>query len=181
MHPPRRSGALLSGAGQTGSMQQIATRAMTSAEFGSLRPRLIREYAAKHVEAGNWTSEMAEVRAAEQTDELLPQGVSTPGVLMLMGESPEGDTFGFFWLALERQPGAGDGAWIYYIEVWSEFRGRGFGRALLAAAEIEAATHGAHSVGLNVFGGNTVARNLYESMGYGVSTMHLEKELPQKA
>ncbi len=150
---------------------------MTSTEFDSLRDRLVREYAADHVAAGTWTPEMAAARAAEETDRLLPQGVNTPGVRILMAETPDGDAVGFLWLALERQPGAGGGAWIYDIEILPEYRGRGFGRALLAAAEAEAAAHGVNSVGLNVFGSNLIARNLYESAGYSVSAMQLKKEL----
>ena len=150
---------------------------MTSTEFDSLRERLVREYAAEHVAAGNWTPEVAEARAAEETQRLLPQGVDTPGVQILMAETPDGETVGFVWLALERQPGAGGGAWIYDIEILPECRGRGFGRALLAAAESEAAAHGVDSVGLNVFGSNQVARNLYESAGYTISSMQLQKQL----
>jgi ribosomal protein S18 acetylase RimI-like enzyme len=150
---------------------------MTSTEFDSLRGRLIREYAAEHVAAGNWTPQTAEPRAAEETDRLLPQGVNTPGVRILMAETPDGDPVGFLWLALERQPGAGGGAWIYDIEIMPERRGRGFGRALLAAAESEAAAHGVDSVGLNVFGSNLIARNLYESAGYSISALQLRKKL----
>jgi ribosomal protein S18 acetylase RimI-like enzyme len=158
-------------------MDSVRTRPMTSAEFESLRDRIIREYAAEHVAAGNWAPEVAETRAAQQTDELLPKGVDTPGVLILMAENPDGDAVGFVWLALERQPGVGGGAWIYDIEILPEFRGRGFGRALLAAAEAEAAAHGVDSIGLNVFGNNLRARNLYESAGYDVSAMQLRKVL----
>jgi ribosomal protein S18 acetylase RimI-like enzyme len=81
------------------------------------------------------------------------------------------------WLALERRLGGGGGAWIYDIEVRPEFRGQGFGRALLTMAEVETANHGVTSIGLNVSGRNTVARNLYESAGYSVSMMQLTKEL----
>jgi ribosomal protein S18 acetylase RimI-like enzyme len=150
---------------------------MTSPEFLVLRNRLIREYAAEHVAAGNWTAEEAEQRADEQTNELLPQGVDTPGVLMLMAEKPEGIAIGRLWLALERRPGSGGGAWIYDIEILPEHRGQGFGRALLEAAEQEAMRHGVDSIGLNVFGTNMVARSLYDSAGYTVSAMQMKKVL----
>jgi ribosomal protein S18 acetylase RimI-like enzyme len=81
------------------------------------------------------------------------------------------------WVALQRQPGTGGGAWIYDIEMSPEHRGRGFGRALLAAAEQEAARRGANSIGLNVFGTNMTARALYESADYGVATMQFKKTL----
>ncbi len=154
---------------------------MTAAEFETLRGRLIREYAGAHVAAGNWTAEAAESRAAEQTGQLLPQGVDTPGVLMLVAETPEGMGVGHLWLALEREAGNGGGAWIYDIEIVPEQRGRGYGRALLGAAEERAARHGADSIGLNVFGTNLVARDLYQSAGYSVATMQLRKVLHSAA
>ena len=57
-------------------------------------------------------------------------------------------------------------------------RGKGYGRALLRAAERETARHGVRTIGLNVFGPNTVARNLYESAGYEVASLQMHKELP---
>lgn len=150
---------------------------MTSTEFQALRNRMIQEYAAEHVAVGNWTAEEAEQRAGQQTDELLPQGVDTPGVLMLIAETAAGQAIGHLWLALERQPGSGGGAWIYDIEILPEHRGHGFGRALLNAAEQEAQRHGVDSIGLNVFGTNTVARDLYDSAGYTVATMQMRKLL----
>ena len=149
---------------------------MTSAEFDSLRARLVQEYAAEHVAAGDWTSEVAEGWAAEQTDQVLPEGVDAPGVILLMAETTKGEVVGFLWLALERNPGFGGGAWIYDIEILPKYRGQGFGRALLEAAEAEAVVHGVDTIGLNVFGANSVARNLYESAGYRVSSMQLTRE-----
>jgi len=158
-------------------MPPLSMRPMTSVEFGAVRDRLVSEYAAEKVATGEWAPATAEVRAADETDRLLPEGVDTPGARMLMAETAGGETVGFVWLALERHPGAGGGAWIYDIEVWPEFRSRGFGRSLLAAAEAEAAGQGVDSIGLNVFGTNLVARRLYESAGYVVAALQMTKPL----
>ncbi len=96
---------------------------------------------------------------------------------MLMAETTKGESVGFLWLALERNPGSGGGAWIYDIEILPNHRGQGFGRALLKVAEAEAVAHGVDTIGLNVFGRNSVARNLYASAGYQVSSMHLTRKL----
>jgi GNAT superfamily N-acetyltransferase len=56
-------------------------------------------------------------------------------------------------------------------------QGKGYGRALLQAAEQQAARHGSKAIGLNVFGTNTVARRLYESSGYQITSMNMRKEL----
>jgi ribosomal protein S18 acetylase RimI-like enzyme len=149
---------------------------MTSSEFEVLRARLIREYAADHVRAGNWNEEEAEARAAAQTDELLPQGVETQGVLWFVAETPEAKPIGHVWVGPQSRPGS-KGAWIYSIEIDPDERGKGYGRALLDAAEQEAAHHGFSSIGLNVFGPNTVARSLYESAGYEVASLQMRKDL----
>jgi ribosomal protein S18 acetylase RimI-like enzyme len=148
---------------------------MTTAEFAALRDRLIPGYAADKIRAGEWPEDQAEALAAKQTAELLPEGPDTPGMLLLTADDPEGQPVGLVWVALD-QPREGE-AWIYYIEVNPEHRGQGHGRALLQAAEQQAVRHGATQIGLNVFGGNTVARNLYESSGYRTTQITMRKEL----
>lgn len=69
------------------------------------------------------------------------------------------------------------GAWIYDIEVMEDHRGKGYGRAILHAAEQETLKNGVNSIGLNVFGTNTVARSLYESAGYEITAQQMQKEI----
>lgn len=153
---------------------------MTEAEFEVLKTRLVREYAADHVRAGNWTAEEAQARAADQTGELLPQGLRTPGVSWLVAETDAGKPIGHVWIG-RRPQGDATSAWIYSIEIDPDERAQGYGRALLAAAETEAARLGFTSLGLNVFGPNTIARNLYESSGYEVASLQMRKELAPPA
>jgi len=160
-------------------MDTLAIRPMTQDELEVVRDRMIREYAADHVRAGNWSEEEALTRATAQTDELLPDGVHTPGVIWLVAETPEGRRIGHVWVGPQPRPGA-KGAWIYAIEVEEDARGRGYGRALLEAAEREAARAGFPSIGLNVFGPNTVARKLYDTAGYEVTSLQMLKELRPK-
>lgn len=162
-------------------MDKLTVRPMTSTEFDAFRSRTDREYAAEQVLAGNWTAEEAETRSAKLTDELLPQGVETPKMLLLTAEISDGVVIGHVWVALERQPGSSVGAWIYEFEIDSDQRGKGYGRDLLRAAELETVRHGVNAIGLNVFGPNVIARNLYESAGYQVTSIHMHKELPPLA
>ena len=159
-------------------MQKLIMRPMSSSEFDAFRAREISGYAAEQVGAGNWTEDESETRSAELTDSLLPLGVETPGTLLLIGETPEGVQIGHVWVTLQRQHGSGSGALIYDIEIEPEHRGKGFGRALLMAAEEETARHGVSKIGLNVFGSNKTARSLYESAGYQVASTQMYKELP---
>ena len=72
-------------------------------------------------------------------------------------------------------------AWVYNIEVDPAFRGRGYGRAAMILAEEEARSRGMTSLGLNVHGQNTVARSMYDSLGYGVTALQMKKPLPARA
>ncbi len=56
-------------------------------------------------------------------------------------------------------------------------RGRGLGRAAMVLAEEAARSQGASELGLNVFGPNTVARRLYESLGYETTAVNMRKPL----
>ena len=156
-------------------MDRLQLRSMTATEFETYRARLVPEYAAEHVRAGDWAADQAETLATRQLNDLLPAGSDSPGMLLLVASSSGGEPVGLVWVALDR-PRAGE-AWIYDIQVNPEHRGKGYGRALLEAAEQEAARHGSQAIGLNVFGTNAVARRLYESSGYQVTAMNMRKEL----
>jgi ribosomal protein S18 acetylase RimI-like enzyme len=97
-----------------------------------------------------------------------------------VAETSDGERVGHVWVGLEPRPGF-PGAWIYAIGVTAGQRGKGYGRALLLAAEKEAARRGATTIGLNVFGPNTIARNLYESAGYEVASLQMHKALTVSA
>ncbi len=156
-------------------MPGLRVRPMTAAEFADFRRESVESYAAHQVEAGYWAAEDAGERAEKQTGELLPQGVGTPGMLLLTGEDAEGNVVGMVWVAIAH-PDLGT-AWIYQIVVARDRRGQGYGRALLRGAEDEVRRHGATDIGLNVFGANRVARRLYESAGYDIASLHMRKRL----
>jgi ribosomal protein S18 acetylase RimI-like enzyme len=156
-------------------MEQLRLKPMTDAEFKAFRAHLIPAYAADHVQAGDWDPDEAQTRAARETDELLPAGPQTAGMLLLTAGNSDGEQVGHVWVGLGRPcPGS---AWIYDIEISPEHRGKGYGRALLHAVEEQARRHGASAIGLHVFGANTVARKLYESSGYQATSLAMRKPL----
>lgn len=156
-------------------MEGLLLRSMTAAEFAVLRSRLIREYAAEKARIEDFAEDAAESLSAARFDSLLPEGPGTAGMLLLAADNQDGEQVGLVWLALN-QPRPGE-VWIYYIEVSADYRGKGYGRALLQAAEERAAGHDARAIALNVFGGNVIARRLYESTGYAVAAISMRKEL----
>lgn len=59
----------------------------------------------------------------------------------------------------------------------AEHRGAGYGRAIMLAAEDYARERSIDEVRLNVFGGNSIARSLYRSLGFLESTVQMAKRL----
>ena len=150
---------------------------MTESEFESWQRTLARAYADDQIAAGNWRPDDALERALEGNAALLPQGLASPGMLLLAGVLEDGTPIGRLWIGLSHPRGTPGCAFIYDIEVDEEHRGAGHGRALLAAGEAVARSHGAGSLELNVFGGNTRAIALYSTAGYRVVSQQMRKEL----
>ena len=155
---------------------ELALRPATADEVKERLPRLAASYAAEIAASGSLPPEQAQAKAHRDLSELLKDGPSTAGQLifrLVVGEQPAG------WLGLAvPQPGGDPNmAWVNDVEVDEAFRGRGYGRQAMLLAEQEAAARGMSSVGLNVHGSNAVARNLYDSLGYQVTTQQLKKTL----
>jgi ribosomal protein S18 acetylase RimI-like enzyme len=144
---------------------------MTETEYNAYVARLIPEYAAEHVAAGNWTAEEAETKARAQVDQILPNGVQTPGNYLYTVRA-ENDAVGFLWLGT-----LGQRAFIYDIEIYEPYRRRGYASQALLAAEDKARELGLKAIALHVFGYNTGARALYDKLGYRVTDLTMAKDL----
>lgn len=83
---------------------------------------------------------------------------------------------GILWLGMRVRDGRPH-AFVLDIEVDTAERRKGYGRALMHAAEREARRLGADSIGLHVFGFNTGAIDLYEQLGYRRTEESLLREL----
>lgn len=98
-------------------------------------------------------------------------------MLLLIGQRADGGPVGRIWLGLKHPRGTAGCAFLYDIEVDEPYRGQGYGRALLAAAEEAARSHGASAIELNVFGGNAAAIALYRRAGYVVVQQQMRTTL----
>jgi len=65
---------------------------------------------------------------------------------------------------------------VYDIVIDEEFRGEGFGRSAMQAAEDYVKSQGGTRLALNVFGPNAVARGLYESLDYRIMKIGMRKD-----
>lgn len=150
-------------------------RPLREDEFGAWSHHVTEEYARDISENGDTPREVAERIAIEQMGQILPDGVGTPDHFinaLVVG----GDTVGTLWLA-KRDTGGRLAIFIYDVEIDAAYRGRGLGRAAMLLAEREARAMGISRIELNVFGGNTVARKLYLSLGYVERAVQMGKDL----
>jgi GNAT superfamily N-acetyltransferase len=158
-------------------MPELKMRPMTVQEFAEWRGPQIVEYAAEMGRNAGRTTEALMARSEREFDGLLPDGSKTHGHRLLIAEDLEtGERIGWLWIA-ERDSDAGKVAWIYDIVVEEPLRGKGYGRALMAHAEIHAKEMGLGRIELNVFADNEVARSLYGSSGYRETSRQMAKDL----
>jgi ribosomal protein S18 acetylase RimI-like enzyme len=154
--------------------QALRLRPMTEGEFDTWLPRQAAAYAALIASSGAMPRLAALEKAQRETAAYFRHGFATPGQLVFRVMSGD-NAVGWLWLGVpgpDRDPLM---AWVFEVEIEAAFRGRGYGRAAMRLAEDEARARGMTSLGLNVHGQNTVARSLYESLGYEVTAQQMKK------
>ncbi len=156
---------------------RVRTRPLADEEYPAWREQQVTDYAEEMARNVGVAAATLMERSRREHDDLLPQGLGTSGHLVMIAEDDEtGEQIGWLWIA-ERDSDAGKVAWIYDIVIEEALRGRGYGRALMAEAELLAGQMGLSRVELNVFADNAVARSLYESSGYRETARQMAKDL----
>jgi ribosomal protein S18 acetylase RimI-like enzyme len=154
----------------------VTLRPMTVDEFDRFIEPSLASFVAEMVNQGQIPAEDAPAEIKRRRQQHLPDGLDTEHMALFVGEV-EGVAIGWLWLALPGAPNHVDTAWVYNVEVDPAHRGKGYGRGLMLAAEAELVHRGVTKLGLNVFGGNTTAMRLYESLGYKVISQQMSKPL----
>jgi GNAT superfamily N-acetyltransferase len=154
----------------------LTLRPTTREELAARTAALIESYAQDLSRAGRYSGEDARTESARQLAELLPDGIRTADMLFFTAEV-DGDPVGWIWLCLPSAANRRTAAWVNDVLIEPEHRGKGYGRAIMTAAEAEVAARGVDRIALNVFAHNTPARTLYESLGYEVTAQQMAKTL----
>jgi ribosomal protein S18 acetylase RimI-like enzyme len=150
-------------------------RPMTDEEYEQWRDAEVASYAQEMIDSGMLSPEAAQARSAEQHAEFLPQEQGTPGMYLLRVLDGDQRPVGVLWVGRHpRKDGAG---FVYDVAIDEARRGEGHGRGAMLAAEKIGRQEGWSEIGLNVFGPNTRARTLYESLGYLVVNTNMAKSL----
>lgn len=137
---------------------------MTPERFTSFAAASEAAFAEDLAASGRYSAEDAAVESHRQMQLELPDGVDSEGQELFVAHVDDAE-IGVLWIGVRRRGGRPH-AFILDIEIASDQRRMGYGRDLMLAAEREAARLGADSIGLHVFGFNTSAIGLYESLGY---------------
>ena len=143
---------------------------MPPASYDNWKDQIWKAYREEMIRAG--TSEpAADENIQDNIKELMPNGKLTPGNFVFDVMNAE-DHVGYVWLNEKNSE------WfIYDIEIIEKYRRRGFGRETMQAIEAHIRAKGGNVIGLSVFGFNKVAQKLYDSEGYEVTRLSMQKKL----
>ena len=132
-----------------------------------------------HLLAGSTDWSGATPTLEEDAHDRLRYGNSAMSVAVLLTLVAGGVEVGWVSVSPARgEPGEeGLDAWIHHLEVASEHRGRGYGRALMGAAERRCLATGARMVGVRVPTRNPAVAHLCGELGYQVTGRLLGKPL----
>ena len=143
---------------------RVVVRPMTAERFTSFAAASEAAFAEDLAASGRYSAEDAAVESHRQMELELPDGVASEGQELFTAEVDDVEV-GVLWIGVRSRGGRPHG-FILDIEIADDQRRKGYGRDVMHAAEREAARLGADSIGLHVFGFNTGAIRLYESLGY---------------
>jgi GNAT superfamily N-acetyltransferase len=155
----------------------VTARPMTPAEYPEWVTSERAAYVVDIVRSGAMDQEEAVRKSDRDFAKLLPEGLATPDTTLLVLEA-DGERIGTGWLKHGYLPGVTYG---YSLFIQEEHRGRGYGRAAMAAGEQATLAAGDSMLMFTVWGGNEVAMNLYTSAGYRVVEESRSLGLPRKA
>ena len=151
-------------------MVSVRLEPMTEDQFAVYHGLAVANYARGLTDSGMPAAE-ARQAALESTDRLLPDGLRT--VDHHLWTAYDGDTeVGILWLRIQDTSAFG-----FDFQVHEPLRRRGYGRAIMQAAERVCRDRGVVSIGLHVFAANRGARELYEQMGFEVTSYNMRRTL----
>ncbi|MEO9181126.1 MAG: GNAT family N-acetyltransferase [Acidimicrobiales bacterium] len=145
----------------------------TADEIAAWLPGMLEHYVGGQIRAGE-DSDSAQRIFLAQRNELFPNDVPANDQFIMNVIGDDG-VVGTMWIG--RPLSGSRGTWfVFGIEIDMEFRGKGFGRAAMEAAEEWTRERNGRRLGLKVFGANFIARSLYDSLGYEVMATAMFKD-----
>lgn len=132
------------------------------------------DYKAELIAAG-FSEGYANENIEQNMKSIFSNGTLAPGNFLFYAIS-NGNRVGKLWLTTSKRDGEIEWS-IYDVETFVDFRGRGIGREIMLAAERYVLAAGGDAIYLSVFGNNSPARKLYESLDYQTIRLAMKKNL----
>jgi GNAT superfamily N-acetyltransferase len=151
-------------------MAHVRLEPMTEEQYRPWRAEAEAHYAHSSAASGR-SAEAAARDAADTYARLLPEERATPDHHFWYAYDGE-RRVGFLWVKVTRET-----AFVYNVAVEDDLRRRGYGRAIMLAAERWCYAHELTRIGLHVFAHNSGARALYEQLGYAETGRNMAKDL----
>ncbi|ELY4480298.1 GNAT family N-acetyltransferase [Cronobacter turicensis] len=155
-------------------------RPMREEEYPAYLEYFITDYAQEIAANYRLSEEEALTSAKQEIAATLPEGVNTPGhvllCLLVQDESNHKHT-GYLWY--KPDPGM-QTVFIYDFHIFTACQGRGLGKDALRAFEDEMRARGVEQIRLRVAGDNARARHVYEASGFGVTGINMSKSIKRE-
>ena len=148
----------------------------TEKEFQTYLKEQTARYAEANVKAGYWKKTEALKKSIEAHNQLLPQGLATPRHHLFTITTDDKKPVGTIWMAEDHRSKTPTG-FIYDLFIKEPYRGKGFATQAMLLLEEKARQLGLRVLRLHVFAFNTNAKNLYEKLGYQITSIMMAKQL----
>ncbi|MGF6174528.1 GNAT family N-acetyltransferase [Ensifer sp. 4252] len=153
----------------------ISFRPMLESEYAGYLAYFIPDYAAEIAANYGLSDADALAQATGEIAEDLPQGVDTPGnVLLCLMDSASTEHVGYLWY---RPDAKARSAFISDFHILPDHQGKGLGKLAIEAFEAELSAKGFGQIKLRVAEDNRRARHVYEATGFRVTGTNMSKTL----
>ncbi|MGK9174999.1 GNAT family N-acetyltransferase [Yokenella regensburgei] len=155
----------------------IAFTPLTAATFQGFVDYFVPDYAAEIVTSYQLSETEALAHARQEIENSFPLAENTPGQTLLCITQQENNRemhIGYLWYktnALQKS------VFINEFYLFAPFRNKGLGRKALIALEERLKHEGCHQIQLRVAGDNAQARHVYETSGFRVTGVNMNKVL----
>ena len=141
-------------------------------EFSDYWKYSVESWARDMKKAGFLREDVSYEESKEQMKKFTPDGIDTKGHYF-MHLVCDGERVGTIWFEIRERDVKESYLWDIIIQ--EDQRGKGYGKKSIVKLEEFVKRRGAVRVSLNVFGYNTVARNLYRKAGYSEASIIMIK------
>lgn len=155
-------------------MNDVQLVPMNDEEYAVWIAKSVANYRDENVKNGMTLAE-AQKKSDDDFARLLPDGLKSTDQ-HVMSIKAEGKWVGTLWIGV-RGPADNRKAFIYDIVLDDNAKGKGYGKKAMTLLEDKVRALGLRHIGLHVFGHNTIARNLYTTLGYEITNLNMEKTL----